>query len=203
MKKNGLKDIKLMENSNVDPGSWVAEYGDYLFNYAIARVHNSAVAEDMVQETFLAAVKAVKSFEGRSTVKTWLTSILKRKIIDHYRKNSRMKEDKVLDDVNFFQKEGILKGHWEDDHLPNMWHKKADQDLETQEFHETLQGCLSKLPERMSAVFTLKEMEEYTTEEICKELDITPSNLWVLIHRAKLRLRECIEKNWFQPDLRI
>lgn len=189
--------IMTMENEVIDPGKWVSDYGDYLYNFAISRVHSEAVAEDMVQETFLAAVKAIKGFEGRSTVKTWLTSILKRKIIDHYRKNTRNKEDKVLDDVNFFQKDGVLKGHWEDDHLPNMWHQSADKDLENREFHQTLQSCLSKLPDRMSAVFTLKEVEELTTEEICKELDITPSNLWVLIHRAKLRLRECIEKNWF------
>lgn len=190
-----------MENLTINPNNWVAEYGDYLYNFAIARVHNDAVAEDMVQETFLAAVKAIKSFEGRSTVKTWLTSILKRKIIDHYRKSTRNKEDKVLDDVNFFQKDGILKGHWEDDHLPNMWHETADKDIENQEFQQTLQSCMSKLPDRMSAVFSMKEIEELSTEEICKELDITPSNLWVLIHRAKLRLRECIEKNWFSNDL--
>lgn len=187
-------------DTKLDPSTWINKYGNYLYNFAIARVYDQDAAQDLVQETFYSAVKAKDSFEGRSTEKTWLTSILKRKIIDHYRKNIRKKEDFILDDNEHFQREGILKGHWEDEYLPMDWAYQESQVLENSEFFKVLQSCLSKIPDKMAATFSMKEIQDYSTEEICKELDITPSNLWVLMHRAKLRLRKCIEKNWFDPD---
>jgi len=192
-----------MATVKLDPSTWIEDYGNYLLNFAMSRVYDQVVAEDLVQETFLSGVKAKDTFLGKSSVKTWLTSILKRKIIDYYRKNSRNKEDKLLDDDNTFQREGILKGHWEDGHLPNNWQMKDDAALETKEFYGILSNCLSKLPQKMAATFTMKELEDYTTDEVCKELDITTSNLWVLMHRAKVQLRECIEKNWFLPDNKV
>lgn len=191
-----------MATVKLDPTTWIEDYGNYLLNFALSRVYDQVVAEDLVQETFLSGVKAKDSFQGKSSEKTWLTSILKRKIIDYYRKNSRNKEDKLLDNDNTFQKEGILKGHWEDGHLPNKWQMHGDSALETKEFYGVLKNCLSKLPQKMAATFTMKELEDYTTDEVCKELNITTSNLWVLMHRAKVQLRECIEKNWFLPDKR-
>jgi len=194
------KDMNTGQEQN--PNTWVDLYGNYLYNYAISRVYNQEIAEDLVQETFLSAVKAIERFEGRSTVKTWLTSILKRKIIDYYRKNARNKEDALLDNDQFFQSEGILKGHWEDSELPNKW--EIDSELsQNNEFHQVLKECLSHLPTKMAATFTMKEVEGYSTEETCKELDISPSNLWVMIHRAKLKLRKCIEKKWFSPDTKM
>ncbi|HPY81975.1 MAG: sigma-70 family RNA polymerase sigma factor [Bacteroidales bacterium] len=186
----------------LNPSTWVDKYGNYLYNYAISRVYNQVIAEDLVQETFYSAVKAIERFEGRSTIKTWLTSILKRKIIDHYRKNARNKEDAVLDNDQFFQTEGILKGHWEDDQLPANWGDNKGLS-ESAEFYTVLKECLSHLPPKMAATFTMKEIEEYSTEETCKELEISPTNLWVMIHRAKLRLRKCIETKWFLPDKTI
>lgn len=186
-------------NDSLDPNTWVDKYGNYLYNYAISRVYNQVIAEDLVQETFFSAVKAIDRFEGRSTIKTWLTSILKRKIIDHYRKNARNKEDALLDDDQFFQTDGILKGHWEDDHLPVKW-DNTEGLSESEEFYNVLKECLSFLPPKMAATFTMKEIEEFSTEETCKELDISPTNLWVMIHRAKLKLRKCIETKWFSPD---
>ena len=191
-----------LEDVSMNPATWVDLYGNYLYNYAITRVYDQVTAEDLVQDTFYSAVKAIDKFEGRSTIKTWLTSILKRKIIDQYRKNARNKEDAVLDNASFFQTEGILKGHWEDEELPTDW--AADIAIEdSTEFYKVLQSCLSHLPEKMAAVFTMKEVDELSTDEICKELDITPSNLWVMIHRAKLKLRKCIEKKWFMPDKKM
>lgn len=191
-----------MEDSTLNPATWVDLYGNYLYNFAITRVYDQMTAEDLVQETFYSAVKAIHTFEGRSTIKTWLTSILKRKIIDHYRKNSRSKEDAILDNDTFFQTEGILKGHWEDEHLPNEW--TLDVSLEeNSEFYKVLQSCLANLPDKMAASFTMKEIDDFSTDEICKELEITPSNLWVMIHRAKLKLRKCIEKKWFLPDQKM
>jgi RNA polymerase sigma-70 factor (ECF subfamily) len=191
-----------MDDSTLNPETWVENYGNYLYNYAITRVYDQVIAEDLVQDTFFSAVKAIDRFEGRSTIKTWLTSILKRKIIDHYRKNSRNKEDAILDNDQFFQTEGILKGHWEDDQLPVNWGNNPDIS-ESEEFYKILKECLTHLPSKMAATFSLKEIEEYSTEEICKELDISPSNLWVMIHRAKLKLRKCIEKKWFVPDQKM
>jgi RNA polymerase sigma-70 factor (TIGR02943 family) len=191
-----------MEDTTLDPKTWVDKYGNYLYNFAITRVYDQVAAEDLVQDTFYSAVKAIDKFEGRSTIKTWLTSILKRKIIDHYRKNSRNKEDNLLDNDTFFQTDGILKGHWEDEHLPMDW--AADIALEdSTEFYKVLQSCLANLPEKMAATFTMKEVDEMSTEDICKELDISPSNLWVMIHRSKLKLRKCIEKKWFLPDQKM
>lgn len=195
--------METSSNVKLDPTTWVSDYGDYLYNFAIARVYNVEVAQDLVQETFLSAVKAKDSFLGKSTEKTWLTSILKRKVIDHYRKNARNKEDKLLDSENQFQAEGILHGHWEDNQLPNQWTFDSSKTLESEEFFRTLKACLSKLPDKWSAVFTMKEIEEMKTEEVCKELDITSSNLWVIMHRAKVQLRKCIEKNWFLTDKNV
>jgi len=189
-----------MDAVSLNPERWVKNYGNYLYNFAIVRVYDSELAEDLVQETFYSAVRAKDSFLGKSSEKTWLTSILKRKIIDNFRKNARNKEDKILDKDDYFQTEGILKGHWEDNHLPNDWEIKDGQELENTEFQKILRGCLSKLPKKMAVTFSLKEIDDYSTEEICKELDITPSNLWVMMHRAKLQLRDCIEKAWFLPE---
>lgn len=192
-----------MGTQGLDPNKWVDLYGDYLYNFAITRIYDKELAHDLVQETFLSAVRAKDGFLGKSSEKTWLTSILKRKIIDHYRKNSRNKEDKLLDRDDFFQREGILRGHWEDEHLPNNWKHKDVEVLEDSEFYKVLQTCLTRLPQKMAATFVMKELEDMSTEEVCKELDVTPSNLWVMMHRAKLQLRECIEKKWFAPDKKI
>ena len=190
-----------MSDITLKPETWVDAYGNYLYNFAMMRLYNSDVAEDLVQDTFYSAVKAKASFLGNSSEKTWLTSILKRKIIDHYRKNARSKEDNVLDNPDHFQKEGILKGHWEDNSLPFDWGASSEASaVENTELFKVVKNCLSKIPARMAATFTLKEFEDYSTEEICKELDITPSNLWVMMHRTKVQLRDCIEKNWFKPD---
>lgn len=189
-----------MGDITLNPDTWIDAYGNYLYNFAIMRVYNSEVAEDLVQDTFYSAVKAKESFLGNSSEKTWLTSILKRKIIDYYRKNSRNKEDNILDNPDHFQKEGILKGHWEDNSLPEDWQYPENQILENTEFYKVVKKCLSKIPSKIAATFTLKEFEDYSTEEICKELNITPSNLWVMIHRTKVQLRDCIEKSWFKPD---
>ena len=185
------------------PEKWVDLYGDFLFNYAITRVNKEDVAYDLVQDTFLAALKAQKSFEGRSSEKTWFIAILKRKIIDHYRKASRSKEHNLLD-KNFnegkeempFQSDGDMQGSWKEERTPKDWGITPDAALENEELKKVLTLCIEKLPEKWNAVFALRVMEEIDTDEVCKELGITASNLWVILHRAKLQLRECVEKNW-------
>lgn len=180
------------------PEGWIDNYSDYLYKYAYIRVNASELAEDLVQDTFFSAYKARDSFKGKSTEKTWLVSILKRKIIDHFRKNARNKEVELPEHDYHFAREGSMKGHWEEKHAPKNWEVDVEQLFENNEFFEILNQCLSKLPDKWAAVFSLKVMEDYSTDEVCKEMDITSSNLWVLLHRARLMIRDCIEKNWFE-----
>lgn len=197
-----------MENQKTEnalhPEMWVDRYADVLFNYTITRVNKREVAEDLVQETFFAAYKSKHSFLHEASEKTWLISILKRKIIDYYRKKSTQNElnifDKNTEDGfmnHFFESESRSEGHWTEIAQPAQWNKTFESDLEAGEFSTALKNCLAKLPEKWSAVFVLKNMEDLDSEEICKELNITASNYWVLMHRAKLQLRECLEKNYF------
>lgn len=186
----------------LEPDKWVARYSDALYAFAMMRLRRSEVAEDLVQDTFVSAYKAKDSFLANASEKTWLISILKRKIIDYYRKKSTQNElnvfDKDTDDEfmsNFFDRAG--SGHWAEGGQPQQWGKDFETSVESHEFQEILQKCLGKLPQKSAAAFTLKNMDDLSSEEICKELGITPSNYWVLMHRAKLQLRECLEKNWF------
>jgi RNA polymerase sigma-70 factor (TIGR02943 family) len=188
----------------LEPEKWIERHSDVLFSYTFARINKREVAEDLVQETFLSALKGSDSFLGNASEKTWLISILKRKIIDHYRKKSTQNELNIFDKDakddfmnHFFDTEGVQNGHWANNAGPDDWKKDLQPGVESDEFNSILKGCLGKLPEKWSSVFVLKNMEDLDAEEICKELGITPSNYWVLMHRAKLQLRECMEKNWF------
>jgi RNA polymerase sigma-70 factor (TIGR02943 family) len=157
-----------------------------------------------VQDTFASAWKARETYLANASEKTWLISILKRKIIDYYRKKSTQNELNIFDKDtsddfmdHFFASEGQYDGHWSGGSSPRDWKKDFETPIESEEFYKILKGCLGKLPEKWAAVFTLKNMDDLDAEEICKELGITPSNYWVIMHRAKLQLRECMEKNWF------
>lgn len=177
------------------PEKWVNSYSDYLFNYTITRVNNEDLAKDLVQETFFAGLKSMKNFQGKASERTWLISILKRKIIDHYRKiNSTKGKAEVR--MNFYT-DGENEGQWLEERVPNSWSTDADKSIENEELKETLEDCIDFLPEKYQMVFKMKTIQGFETEEICKELDITPSNLWVIIHRARTQLRKCMEDNWF------
>jgi len=186
------------KNITLDPKKWVANYADYMYRYALSRVNNKEKAEDLVQDTFAAALKAAKNFKGKSSEKTWLFSILRNKIIDTYRAKSKAKviylddsEDGELAD-NFFTK----FGKWQKDKLPQNWGRTMENELITQDFFNILHGCLDKLNPKYATVFKMKYLQNMKSEEICKALDITSSNYWVIIHRAKLALRDCLENKW-------
>jgi RNA polymerase sigma-70 factor, ECF subfamily len=183
----------------VDPERWVGEQGDYLYRYALLRVRRPEIAEDLVQETFFAAVRTSGSFRGKSSERTWLCGILKNKICDHFRKLSR---ETSFTDLAFLDDElshkFVPQGFWNHEQGPLEWRPEAEFAVHRAEFWETLRNCLSKLPERVAAVFTLREMEELETEQICRDLNISPNNLWVMLHRARMALRECLEMNWFK-----
>ncbi|SDW21070.1 RNA polymerase sigma-70 factor, ECF subfamily [Lutibacter oricola] len=180
----------------LDPDKWIKSHADYLFNYTISRVNNHEMAKDLVQETFFAGLKAMKNFQGKASERTWLISILKRKIIDYYRKINSAK-GKAEVKMNFYA-DGEREGEWIEERVPTSWNSETEKSIENEELSNTLELCIGKLPEKYELVFRMKTIQQFETEEICKELDITSSNLWVIIHRARTQLRKCMEDNWFQ-----
>lgn len=186
----------MSDNELVSPELWVKAYGDYLFGYAKSRVFETEVCEDLVQETFLSALKAKDNFKGKSSAKTWLIGILKNKIIDHMRKKYASGIMPTTDYDEEYIEKGISAEHWKSDMRPKVWEKLTDTETEQNEFMRILKRCLDKLPNAMKATFILREMEDLETQEICKELGISESNLWVLLHRSRKALRKCVEKNY-------
>jgi RNA polymerase sigma-70 factor (TIGR02943 family) len=182
----------------LNPHKWVEAYADYLYAYAIARINDEEQAKDLVQETFLAALEKVNSFEGKSLERTWLTAILRNKIIDVYRKKSsrllNADVEKAEDEqADFFDPED---GHWMAERAPREFGIAHHDPVVSKEFNHILQKCMQKLPALWMSVFTMKHMEDQTTDIICTELKLTSANFWVIIHRTKLNLRACLQKNW-------
>ena len=166
-----------------------------LLKYAQLQLRNSAWAEDAVSETLLAALEKPQSFAGQSQLKTWLIGILKHKLIDQIRRNSREMSTTTADDSadldeDLFQADG----HWRD--APKDW-GDPEHCLRQLDFMRVLEACVEHLPGQQGRLFMMREWLELDTEEICKELAISPTNLWVMLHRARLRLRECLQMNWF------
>lgn len=185
-----------INHNKLNPDNWIDNYADYLFNYAIARINDYDLVKDLIQETFLAGVKSAKNFEGKSSEKTWLTSILKRKIVDHYRKiNSKKGQAEVR--VNFYS-DGENEGNWIEDRVPQSWTDTSDKNIENEELSEQLNRCINNLPEKYAIAFRMKTIQNFETDDICNELDISSSNFWVIIHRARTQLRKCMEDNWFK-----
>jgi len=185
--------------TQLQPDQWISNHSDYLYRYTRTRIFNQEDALDFVQDTFYAAWQARASFKGDSSERTWLVSILKRKIIDYYRRKSVRNEvlaDSACQDNGYFKNSGFMEGHWNKERAPKE-SSYEENNLEMQEFHKIINKCLSMLPALMAACFTLKTMEDLSTEEVCKELNISASNLWTSMHRAKLQLRDCMELNGF------
>jgi RNA polymerase sigma-70 factor (ECF subfamily) len=191
------------EVKELDPTVWVDAHGDYLYSFALSRVRDQWLAEDLVQDTLLAAMQAKNPFSERSSERTWLCGILKHKIIDHFRKSSREVEltDEEADMSSYdylFREEGIWKGHWTAEARPAQWNENPEKVLEHHEFRGILTHCLGELPERVANCFTLREMDGLQASEICRILGVSPNNFWVMMHRARLHLRRCIDFNWFR-----
>ncbi len=190
------KQQSISNNSIETPEEWVDLYGDYLYRYAFYRVYETTVAEDLVQETFLAALHSIKNFQYRSSIKTWLTGILKHKIIDHFRKKAK---EQQIDDIepNINKLDGLFdqNGQWKI--KPAKWDADPQKLYNQKEFIKVLHKCLAELPGRQASAFILREIVGENTKEICKILDISATNCWVLLHRARMYLRRCLEINWF------
>ncbi len=171
---------------------------DYLMKFARLQLRNDAWAEDVVSETVLAALAKPQSFGNRSQLKTWLVGILKHKVVDtlrhHHREvcgsdNSADEEADPLESIAF-----KADGHFAEP--PADW-GNPEQQFSSQQFFEILEACASKLPASQGRLFLMREWLELSSEEICNQLQLTPTNLYVQLHRARLRLRECLEFNWF------
>lgn len=181
-----------------NPTLWVDRHGDALLRYAVGRVANREVAEDIVQEVFLAAFRNRGQFDGKSSLRTWLIAILRRKLIDHYRKTSR--EPKLASQggepgEDLFSTDG----HWKS--APTPWHAAPDQLAENKEFWGVVHACLAKLPTHLHDAFRTRELLQTPTDEASELLGVSPKNLAVRLHRARLLLRDCLEKRWLQAGL--
>lgn len=168
-----------------------------LLRFALLQLRNESQAEDVVQDALIAVLEKPDSFAGQSSLKTYVIGIMKHKIIDLLRSGQRIKQLEVADDQSeddVIDALFIADGHTRD--MPRSW-GNPDATLEQKDFFRVLELCLEKLPEKTARIFMMREWLELETEEICKELAISTSNAWVMLYRARLRLRECLDLNWF------
>jgi len=185
-----------MTKQILNPDTWVDSYSDYLFNYAVTRVNDSEIAKDLVQETFFAGLKSAKNFKGEAAERTWLISILKRKVIDHYRKINSKKAKSIIRITK--NDKGDTDSNFLEEQVADPTSLLENSKMENEELGIAIQECIAKLPKKHAMAFTLKTINGLSTEEVCKELEINPSNLWVIIHRARTVLMECLNNNWFK-----
>lgn len=183
-----------MEANSINPQKWVDRYADYLFNYTIVRVNDREMANDLVSETFLAGLNSMKNFKGEASERTWLISILKRKIIDHYRRNNSQKGQA---EVKMQFRDSDNEGDWLEERVADLSRMTAEDEMENHELGLAILDCVDQLNEKQATIFKMKTIDGVDTETICNEFEISPSNLWVIIHRARTSLAKCLEKNWF------
>lgn len=181
-----------------DASAWLERHGDALYRYARARVGIRELAEDLVQETLLAALQTSDRFQNRSSVRTWLCSILRHKILDHYRRDEasrRAGKVEPLTAADSSLDRYFTSGHlWKD--APSAW-KTPEDDLVNAEFWSVLDGCLGELPGTLAKPFILREIDQMEVQSLCETLDLSPANLRVRLHRARLLLRDCLQTRWF------
>jgi len=184
---------------HLDPDNWVENHGDSLYRYALLRLRNKQLAEDMVQETFLAALHSRDKFSGDSSEKAWLLGILKHKVVDEFRKGKREKATDDMQEMDKFMEEVFDdRGRWKVG--PSKWTTHPDAVFDQKEFWGVLKNCLQMLPNSISDAFILREMEGLDGKEVCALLEITENNLWIMLYRARMRLRHCLETHWLKSS---
>ncbi len=183
-----------MSKETLEPEKWVERYADMMYRYTLVRVKDPDAAEELVQSTFFAALKSQNSFAGKSSEKTWLFGILKHKTMDYFRNSKKnISIDPTLDEESnpmHFDASGHMVAR------PGNWNVDPEKATENSELAQALTQCINKLPEKFRRLFVLKEIEGMSSEEICNEFDIKPTNLWVILHRARNQLKLCLETNW-------
>ncbi len=181
----------------LDPSTWVDAHGDYLYRYAFSRLRDSSAAEEVVQETFLSGIRFLDRYHGRGAERAWLLGILKRKLVDHVRMRARFERDRSPPGQQDVAAQSFdTRGNWKLG-LP-QFSLPPDQAVESKELWDVVRGCLNHLPSGQADAFVLSVMEEMDADQICRELEITPSNLWVRLHRARLALARCVSARWYE-----
>lgn len=181
------------EAAYLDPEQWVDHYGDFLYRYAVVRLRNSSEAEEAVQETFLSAIAGLSQYTGRGSQRGWLIGILRRKIIDTMRRRGRHRKASL---EALYDPSRLLfddRGRWQSAALVFA---PPDTGLESQELWRLVRECLRQIAPAQADVFVLSVIDELSPEQICQELDISPSNMWVRLHRARLGLAKCLTGKW-------
>ena len=195
---SGATNMAAESSTYVNPDTWVDKHGDSLYRYALIRVRRREVAEDLVQETLLVAVRMYGTFRGSSSERTWLYGILKNKIFDYFRKLAQEVSFTDLESLENEMSHKFIDEGWNHALGPAEWKAAPEAALDRKEFWDTFGSCLHKLPARVADVFVLREIEQMDTAKICEVLQISRNNLWVMLHRARMALRECLELNWFE-----
>jgi RNA polymerase sigma-70 factor (ECF subfamily) len=195
---------KSISNQTYDsshPSTWVDTHGDALFRFALLRVRDQGIAEEVVQETLLAALGSRETYAGQANERTWMIGILRHKVVDHFRKQSQDLSSSHATELDE-QQSGYFDshGHWKTK-VPT-WPATEGEEMSKNDFRRVLDGCMGKLPDSIASVFTLREMEGLGTRKICKILGITATNLGARLYRARMALRKCLEINWFMNDVR-
>ena len=188
-----------VENSKTVLENWVHQFSDELYSWALYKTSSKETAEDLVQETFLAAFNKIESFQGKSQPKTWLFSILNNKVVDFYRLRARTTKNNfsLMEESGFELSDGLFNTteNWVDKELNPIWEQEGEL-LDNPEFNLVMQNCIDDLPKNWKFAITSKYLTDNKTELICKELAITTSNYWQIIHRSRLLLKKCLETNW-------
>ncbi len=190
---------KASRENELDPESWLDRYGDEMFRYAYARLRHRTQAEDAVQECLLAALNACSKYQGKSSEKTWLFGILKHKILDQFRHNTREIQIEIEPgNDTLLERNFDSSGAWRKP--PGIW-QDPDSMVEHDQFWNMIERCINGLPKTLSVAIRLIEIDDVDSDEVCDSIGISKSNLWVRLHRARLGLRDCIQRSWFsQPS---
>ena len=200
MKVSGVSPKATTEVSRkLEPEDWVDAHGDYLYRYALRLTRRQEAAEDLVQETLLAAWRGREQFGGLASERSWLTAILKRKIIDWLRRTIKDRDLQSLP-AHDESVDGLFGplGKWRSE--PRKWSADTpDSETERSEFWEVIQRCADKLPSRLREVFVLWHLEDEPSKEVCRSLKISSANLWTVLHRSRMRMWQCLTENWFDP----
>lgn len=196
---SGSPQLDSIDDTLLADNEKLAELRKELLRFAVLQLRNRETAEDVVQETLIAAINARSKFEHRASIKTWVFSILKHKIIDIMRDSWNRKRIDLPDAIGDGDFDALFRAndHWQRTERPSSW-GNPEQELQDQQFWAVLEICMTKMPEATARIYSMREFLDLEVDEICKEVGITTSNCWVILHRARMILRVCLQHRWFE-----